>query len=415
MSVIPLPRSRRPLLMSALALGQVVGWGTTYYLPSIIGPSLDRDLGFSPSVVYAGVTIMLVIGGLTSPLAGRAFDRFGAGRFLPLAPLCIGLGHLLFAAFPTPATWYGAWALFGLAMGLGLTLAATTFLTQISGAAARQDIGMLSLITGLTPSLFWPLSAALDTHYGWRTTLIVHGVIELALILPLQVWIALCWPDLTRITPKHATPPPDIDTAVPAPKEPNPTLYWAMVIAFTAQGFVSWGLPLHLIAVFESIGLESGAAVRVAAASGIAAALARMIEILAGRKASPLTSASLSFALLVPMLALILSPLDPVVGCWVFIIGWSAANGILATARVTLPLYLFGSAGYGTLMGRINLPQILTFAASPAIFAVSIELGGTRMALWLAIGVTVASVASMVVMVRAAPPRSQPTPVAGPE
>lgn len=396
------PAPRLALLLPFLALGQITGWGTTYYLPSVLGPSLTRDLGFGSTEIYLGVTIMVAIGGLASPIAGRSFDRLGAARFLPIAPLAIGLGHLLFAGLPSVATWYAAWALFGLAMGFGLTLAVNTFLTRVVGRGVRERIGILALLVGFAPTLFWPLTAMLEAALGWRGAVALYGAVELGLVLPLQLWIAARWSDAVVVSEPveaaartEASPPPLTARA-------RTTAIVAMVVAFTVQGFASWGLPLHIITLFEDFGLAHEAAVRVAAASGAAAIAARTIEIVVGQRIHPITTTGLCIAVLAPMLALLGSPLDPATSAWIFILVWSGANGILAILRVTLPLHLFGAAAYGTLMGKMSLPQNLVFAAAPTIFATVIERGGPQAALWLAIAASLIALVAAAVLARIA-------------
>jgi len=404
------PAPRTHLLLPALAIGQIFGWGTTYYLPSVLAPALTRDLGFDATEIYLGVTIMVAIGGLASPIAGRLFDRLGAARFLPVGPLTIGLGQWLFAARPSIATWYGAWALFGIAMAFGLTLAVNTFLTRFVGAAARRQIGLLALMVGFAPSVFWPLTALIEAHFGWRETLVIYGAIEICLLLPAQLWLAAHWTD--RVAPGSVDESREETTGDDEPAAPRPLTprlrtiaIVAMVAAFTLQGFASWGLPLHIITLFEALGLDHTSAVEVAAASGAAAIAARMIEVLLGQRIHPITTTGLSIAVLAPMLALLGSPLDPLVSAWIFILVWSGANGILAVLRVTLPLYLFGAAAYGSLMGRMSLPQNLAFAAAPAIFAVVIGRMGPQAALWLAIAASLVALVAAAVLARIAHPR----------
>jgi predicted MFS family arabinose efflux permease len=178
----------------------------------------------------------------------------------------------------------------------------------------------------------------------------------------------------------------------------------AMVVAFTAQGFASWGLPLHVIRLFEDLGLDHGTAVTVAAVSGAAALAARVLEVVFGHRLHPLTTTGLAITMLTPMLALLCSPLDPLTSAWIFIVVWSGANGILAVLRMTLPLSLFGAAAYGTLVGRMSLPQNLAFAAAPAVFAVVIDRGGPTAALWLAIGASLTALIAAVVLARIARP-----------
>lgn len=390
-----------------LAFGQMFGWGTTYYMPSVLAPALSRDLGLDPTGIYLGVTIMVAIGGLAAPPVGRLLDAHGASRFLPMAPLAIGLGHLLVAAVPSVATWYLAWILHGIAMPLGLTLAATTFLTRRAGAEARRAIGILTLFGGFAPTLFWPLTALIEAWLGWRGTLAVYGVAELVLLLPLQIALSRAWPDATPT--RLVVAPEENRTSAP---QSQPTLtgttraiaITAMVVAFTAQGFASWGLPLHVIRLFEDLGLDHGTAVTVAAASGAAALAARVLEVVFGHRLHPLTTTGLAITVLTPMLALLGSPLDPLTSAWIFIVVWSGANGILAVLRMTLPLSLFGAAAYGTLVGRMSLPQNLAFAAAPAVFAVVIDRGGPTAALWLAIGASLTALTAAVVLARIARP-----------
>ncbi len=398
------PVPQLPLLLFVLAVVQIAGWGTTYYLPSVLAPALSRDLGLDATGIYLGVTLMVGIGGLASPAAGRLLDRHGAARFLPSGPLAIGIGHLLIAAFPSPFTWYLAWMLFGIAMAFGLTLAVNTFLTRFVGRAARRHIGILALMVGFAPSVYWPLTAMLEARFGWRATLVAYGSIELVLLLPLQLWVASHWPD-RGVHPDDESDDAQNASAPPVLAARTRTIaIVAMVIAFTTQGFASWGLPLHVITLFQTLGLDHGTAVSVAAASGAAAIAARALEVSVGQRLHPLTTTGLAIAVLAPMLAVLGSPLDPVTAAWIFILVWSGANGILGVLRVTLPLYLFGASAYGTLMGKMSLPQNLAFAAAPSVFAVVIGGAGPQAALWLAIAASLTALVAAVVLARIARP-----------
>lgn len=405
------PVRNLPLLVVFLAVGQTFGWGTTYYMPSVLAPALSRDLGLDATGIYLGVTVMVGLGGLASPMAGRLLDAYGAARFLPAAPVAIGVGHLLIAAFPSVVMWYVAWALYGLAVAFGLTLAVNTFLSRFVGRAARRQIGIVALLAGFAPTLFWPLTAVLEARFGWRGTLAVYGGLELLIILPLQLWIAHVWPDRIAIadveeTGPHAPPPP-----APLSPRTRTIAIVAMVIAFTTQGFASWGLPLHVITLFQTLGLDHATAVSVAAASGAAAIAARGLEVGLGHRMHPLTTTGIAIAVLAPMLAVLGSPLDPLTSAWVFILVWSGANGVLGVLRVTLPLYLFGSQTYGSLMGRMSLPQNLSFAVAPAVFAVVIERAGPQGALWMAIGASLTALSAAVVLARIARPPIDGTPL----
>lgn len=396
-----MPKSPRRLLslVTFLSLGQIAGWGSTYYMPSVLAPEFTRDLGLDPWAIYLGVTLMVGLGGLASPLAGRLLDRHGAARLLPIGPLGIGLGHLTLAAFPNATGYYAAWVLFGAAVPFGLTLASTTLLARLGGGSARRHIGFLMLFVGLAPSVYWPITAYLDAQWGWRATIAIYAAIELVVMLPLQLWIARAWPDRDI-----AGIPTGPSSGTGGPPRLGPrarmTAMVSMVLVFTTQGFAAWGLPLHLIALFQDMGIDRAAAVTIAAASGAATIAARAVEVALGSRVRLLSITGFSVAVMAPALALVWLPVDRLITAWVFIVVWSGACGILSVMRATLPLAVFGAAEYGVLMGRMSLPQNLSFAAAPAIFAVVIDHFGADGAFALAVAASLVSHVAVVVLTR---------------
>jgi len=50
-----------------------------------------------------------------------------------------------------------------------------------------------------------------------------------------------------------------------------------------------------------------------------------------------------------------------------FAVMFGMANGLLTIARGTVPLALFGAAGYGRLMGRIGGPYLVVQALAPVV------------------------------------------------
>lgn len=69
-----------------------------------------------------------------------------------------------------------------------------------------------------------------------------------------------------------------------------------------------------------------------------------------------------------------------------FAILHGAGNGILTIAKGTLPLALFGAAGYGSRLGGLNAPARVPQAAAPLIFGAALATWGLH-AIWLTAGV----------------------------
>ncbi len=66
----------------------------------------------------------------------------------------------------------------------------------------------------------------------------------------------------------------------------------------------------------------------------------------------------------------------------VFAVCHGAGNGILTTAKGTLPLALFGPQGYGRRQGVLMVPARIAQAAAPWLFGISLDRWGVG-ALWL--------------------------------
>ena len=88
-------------LFAILSIGQIIGWGTTFDLPAVLGDEMGREFGVTRETVFLGVTLMVTVGALLSPTCGKLMDRHGVGPFLPLV---IGVGLLQVAALPTLAS-----------------------------------------------------------------------------------------------------------------------------------------------------------------------------------------------------------------------------------------------------------------------------------------------------------------------
>src|SRR5690606_18662304 len=61
-----------------------------------------------------------------------------------------------------------------------------------------------------------------------------------------------------------------------------------------------------------------------------------------------------------------------------FVVLYGCGNGLMTIVRGALPLAVFGSHGYGELLGRIAGPGFVAAAAAPVLFSALVETAGTR-------------------------------------
>lgn len=393
---MPLPSRSRVVVMVGLA--QTLAWASSFYLPAILAQRMAQDLRLAPSTIYAVLSMALLVSAVASPWAGRRIDRHGGRPVLLAATLLFALGLVALALAQGLLSLGLAWLVLGLAMGTGLYDAAFATLVHLYGRKARTAITGVTLLAGFASTVGWPLSTLMQAQMGWRGACLGWAALHLLAALPLYAAL-----------PKQAAPGPGSgreDTSPPSPAAADSTTALAtpaarrrmamlLALLFTLMGFVSTSVATHLPALLQASGVTLATAVAVAALAGPAQVTSRLAEITWLRRLSPLVTARLA-ALGHPVAAAVLLALGPV-AVMPFVLIHGLGNGLLTIVRGTLPLAIFGPAGYGARQGWIALPGRIVGALSPWLFGLAIEGWGLG-ALWLSAGVGLAAFALLLAL-----------------
>lgn len=369
--------------VARLGTAQTLAWASSYYLPAMLAAPMARDLGVATPTVFAAFSVALIVSALLGPFAGRAIDRHG-GR-----PVLVGT-NLLFAAALAgmalaqgPVGLFAAWVLMGVAMGSGLYEAAFATLVRLYGQGARGAITGITLIAGFASTVGWPLSAWMETQWGWRGACAGWAALHLLVGVPLNGW-------LPRADTAKKLPPPSADEPVAATSAPAAPAQSAaahplrttvlLSFVFAVTWFTSTAMAAHLPRLLQASGTSLQAAVALAALVGPAQVAARLLEFGLLRRLHPLLSAQLAAAAH-PLGAGLLMVLGGPAAA-VFTLLHGAGNGILTIAKGTLPLVLFGPAGYGARQGLMMVPARVAQAFAPVLFGMALDRAGAA-ALWL--------------------------------
>jgi len=367
-----------------LAITQVTGWGTSFYLPGIMGRDIARELGLSTEFIFAGVTIMVVTGGLLSPRVGKTFDEKGTPTLMALGSVLMGLSLVLLGFAQGALSYAAAWFGIGVASTFCLSLGSMTSIAQIAGPEARKRMGILMLFTGIGGSLSWPLTAALEAPFGWRGVCFIYAVVNVVLCGGLY-YFALPRERYQGGADPHA--PRMAHGAIPENRRAE--IFVWLSLGLTSAGFVSWGSTLNLLDWLTALGQPAGFALTLAV--GFVQVTARWFDFFVARRMSPpvvgLWGAGVMLAGFIP--ALFAGHLAA--GAIAFVGLYAFASGSLSVTRATVPLWAFGSGQYGRHAGRLAFFQNCAFGVAPVIFAFALDRGGPHAA--LLVGMVAASVA----------------------
>lgn len=389
-------------VVGSLGTAQTLAWASSYYLPAMLAAPMATELGVPTPTVYAAFSGAMVVSALVGPWAGQAIDRQGGRVVLVGTNLIFALGLVMLGSSQGLWSMAVAWLIIGVAMGAGLYEAAFSSLVRLYGHHARGAITGITLIAGFASTVGWPLSAWMETQFGWRNACYGWAGLHLLIGLPLNAWL----PKLLS-HPKHERFAVADSTEVVSSPTPTPTTqrhgYATALLAFVfaATWFISTAMATHLPRMLEATGATLAAAVAVGALIGPAQVAGRVLEFGFLRRVHPLLSARLA-ALAHPAGVIVLLMAGPVMAP-VFAILHGAGNGILTIAKGTLPLVLFGAQGYGARQGWLMMPARIAQAAAPLLFGLALDAWGAN-ALWLSGAIGLAACGALMLL-RAQPPR----------
>lgn len=350
--------------MATIGLTQTIGYAGSFYLPAPLADEMGPAVGAPPSFVFLVFSGALLVTAFAGPAVGRLIDRRGGRAPLAVASVLLALGGAGLGLAQDGVQLALAWLVMGTGMCLGLYDAAFAGLVGWYGQDARRAITGVTLMAGFASTVGWPLTAWMEGEIGWRGACFAWAAANLLVCLPLHLSLPK-GRNLPGVT--HAAGASD----GPAPERPLRTLV-LLASAFALIAGISSAVSAHLPAMLAALGVGAAASLGAAALLGPAQVVARLAEFALVRRIHPLVSARVAIGLLPLSAALLLVVGAPSAAAFAILYG--AGNGLYTIVRGTLPLALFGAAGFGARAGVINLPGRLLGAVSPFLLAMGLAV-----------------------------------------
>jgi predicted MFS family arabinose efflux permease len=371
-------QSRRAVVAS-LGITQILGYGTTFYLLAVLALPISKDTGWPLDRIAIGLSIAMLVGAFAAPFVGRAVDRHGGRIVLIAGSLCMAIGlagvglsnHLL-------AYWL-AWSIVGIGMAGALYEATFSALGGWYREEARGPITAVTLWGGFASTLCWPAAAFLSTTVGWRGTCFAFAACHLLIALPLHAWMM---PRSATAGAASAT----TDAAHSRAARINVTLFVLIAVSMMLASVIVTVISVQLIPVLQSNGFTAAAAVSIGALIGPSQVGGRIVELLFGKRLHPVWSALAAAAMMVAGILILTHNIQL---ASVAIVVYAMGAGVSYVVRGTLPLAMFGSDGYPTVMGRLAAPSLIAQALAPWVAAIVMERMGAAALLYGLTGLTV--------------------------
>lgn len=370
------------LAVWALGLTQIIGYGTLYYSFAILAPAMSTELGLPEQWVFGALSAALFLGSLLAPMAGRLADRHGAGRVMTAGSVAAAFALAACALAPDRIAFVGALVAMELASCFVLYATAFVAIVQIGPVGAQRSITHLTLIAGFASTLFWPLTTALHSQLSWREIYLVFATLNLVLCAPVHAW-------LTTLSRRHRLAAAEARQAAPAAAAERPanlgthrTIFLLMMAGFAVEGFILSAILIHMVPLTQALGLGATGVV-VTALFGPSQVASRFVNLVFGGRLKQAALALISTLFVAAGLAVLLIAAPALSGIAMFVVLFGLGSGLISIVGGTLPLEVFGSAGYGGSIGWMSAARQFSSSFAPFVFAVTMTKTTVPMSLGL--------------------------------
>ena len=176
--------TRRSVIIVTLGLFQILAWGSSFYLLSVLALPIAEDTGWPTTTVIGGVSLAMLIAGFASPRVGKIIQVRGGRLVMAFSAVTFAAGLAIMGLAPVLPVYLAAWVLIGFGMASGLYDPAFATLGRIYGQAARPMITTVTLFGGFASTVCWPVTALLLESFGWRWACLAYAAAHLFLALP---------------------------------------------------------------------------------------------------------------------------------------------------------------------------------------------------------------------------------------
>jgi Sugar phosphate permease len=146
--------SRDRLVTWALAVAQLVSWGSVYYSFSLLVVPMEQAMGWSRTAMNGALSVGLLVSGFAAYPIGRWIDHGLGRRVMALGSVIAAAMLLLWAEAQSLTMLFVVW------IGLGVSMAATFYdpvfavVTHRYPRSFRTKITLITLVAGFASTVF---------------------------------------------------------------------------------------------------------------------------------------------------------------------------------------------------------------------------------------------------------------------
>jgi predicted MFS family arabinose efflux permease len=347
----------------ALAIAQLVSWGSAYYSFSLLVVPMEQTMGWSRTSTNAALSVGLLVSGLAAYPVGTLIDR-GHGRLVMAGGSILATAMLvLWSQAQDLRMLFVVWA------GLGVSMAATLYdpvfavVTRDFPTSFRTKITLITLVAGFASTVFIPLTQGLVSWFGWRGALIALAACNVLICLPIHL-SAIKRDAAESRTEEHKTRI-KVEARESTRRALRTPTFWALAVCFTAYYATFAALTFHLVPLMVERKVSAGLILVTMAVIGPAQVAARALWFAVGRGVRPaVVGMVVTIAFPVSVVVLLCAGTSPYL-LILFALVYGGANGMMTILRGTIVQDVMWTKGYGAVSGLLSMPSNIAKGIAP--------------------------------------------------
>lgn len=176
------------LILAVSGLGTYAASGSAQLVLGGVQNFIFEDMGWDRSTIAYAVTAGTWTSGFLTPFIGRLADKYGPRGLMPVAALIAGLAFLALGGIQSVWQFYVAYIIARaipnpILVGVVPRTAAVNFFRRKRNLA----MGVSAMARPFGGSINIQIFSLIANAYSWRTAYRIHGLVALAIVLPLLV------------------------------------------------------------------------------------------------------------------------------------------------------------------------------------------------------------------------------------
>ncbi|MBI5115845.1 MFS transporter [Candidatus Poribacteria bacterium] len=246
------------------------GHGIAFYSFSVFIKPLEAHFGWSRTTISIGVVLWALLYGLSGPVVGVCMDKLGVRVVIAFSALVVGSCYVLLGSLNGLVMLYILMFFSGIGSAGVTTVPSQTIISNWFEKYRGRAMGIMMAGVGLGGLTMPPVSNAIITEFGWRTSFRVGGLLLLFMIVPLAALVVRARPSDMGLQPDGIRNDTGEEALSVQEKRESVGLsvkrslgtssFWMLFIAYMLQIFGVSGLTVHFVACVDDAGVSSQAA-----------------------------------------------------------------------------------------------------------------------------------------------------------